>query len=197
MDSRSKKRISTGLGVAAAAGAALAVTAGTFAYFSDAEASPAQTAEAGTLDLTTDGTAVTAPDTVNAKPGQWSAAKSLKLKNAGTMAGTIKLSVQKTADVENGCPEQEIAAEPGCWGDSAGELGKYLTVHIQETDGTHRGSWVLAGMGPGATITLPTALNPDATRTVQIKTLVSPHAGNAVQTDKATYVVNATLVQVP
>lgn len=121
--------------------------------------------------------------------------KSLKLKNSGSMAGAIKLSVQKTADAENGCPEQEIAAEPGCWGDSAGELGKYLTVTIQETDGTHRGSWVLSHTNPGTTITLPTTVNPGATRTVQVKTLVSANAGNDVQTDKTSYVVNATLVQ--
>ena len=61
MDTRNKKRITAGLGLAAAAGAALAVTAGTFAYFSDAEASANQTISTGTLDLVPGGNAVTDP----------------------------------------------------------------------------------------------------------------------------------------
>lgn len=198
VDSRNKKRVTTGLGITAAAAAALAITAGTFAAFNDVEGGATQSITAGTLDLVPGGSAVTSPiDTVNARPSNSGTGyKRLDLTNSGSLPGTLSLNVVKTADLENGCDEPEVVDEPNCAADDNGELGEKLIVVILDSNqSTYLGSRVLNSWA-GNTIDLG-QLAGGATKTVYISTQVDPSAGNRVQSDKASFVVNAALAQLP
>lgn len=198
MDSTNKKRVTKGLGVAAAAAAALAITAGTFAAFNDAENAPVQSIAAGTLDLVPGGSAVTSPiNTVNARPSNANTGyKRLDLTNAGTLPGTLTLDVAKVADLENGCNEPELAVEPNCEADNVGELGQKLVVVILDSNqGTYLGSRVLDNWA-GNVINLG-QLAAGTTKTVYISTQLQSNADNRVQSDSASFVVNAALAQLP
>ena len=197
MDTRNKKRITTGLGIAAAAAAALAVTAGTFASFSDAEAAPNQSITAGTLDLVADGTAVTAPiNTSNAAPSNAGTGyKRLDLQNTGSLPGKLTVNVEKVGDLENGCNEPEGLVDTSCGPTDGGELDDHLIVVLLNSDqGTYLRSKVLTSWAGLAPIELGT-LAPGATKTIYISTQVQPQAGNEVQSDSASFVVKADLNQ--
>lgn len=121
--------------IVAVAGVAGGVT---FAYLSDAETSNANTLSAGTIDLKVDNqddpTLVHITRT-NLKPGgvwdtqyggQW------VIKNAGTIPGTVSVTIKNLKDKENGCiePEQN-AGDTSCGtSDDQGELGKGLINRV-------------------------------------------------------------------
>src|SRR4051794_8140697 len=93
-----KKKIFGALGGVAALGATVALTAGTFSYFSDSNTQQAGTVQFGTLDLVPEeGAAVQQFNIPNAKPGDTVLAqKAFSFRNAGTMNGELRLAFVPT-----------------------------------------------------------------------------------------------------
>lgn len=92
-----KKKVGGALGGAAVVGAAIALTAGTFSYFSDQTHSQPQNVSAGTLSLTVGGQAQSHPlNLTNVEPGYTSQPESITFHNAGSVSGRLRISVQGT-----------------------------------------------------------------------------------------------------
>lgn len=192
MDTKSKKRLTTGLGVTAAAAAALALIAGTLALFNDDESSPGQSISAGTLDLVLGDTAVSNPiSATDIAPG-YTETKTLTLENTGTVGGTLTLNVVKLTDDENSCTEPELVDEPGCVVSDPGELGGTLLVTITDADNsTQLGSVELDNW---STVTVGT-LGANSTRTVTISVELPDGVDNRVQSDSTSFEIQASLDQ--
>jgi predicted ribosomally synthesized peptide with SipW-like signal peptide len=95
MESKTKKKIGGGVAGVAAVGAAVALTAGTFSYFSSQQNSPSQKVEAGTLTLKAggNGTSSAKSSFSNVRPGYTSSKRTITFHNAGSMAGRLRLQV--------------------------------------------------------------------------------------------------------
>jgi predicted ribosomally synthesized peptide with SipW-like signal peptide len=123
-----RRRALAGLGTVGVASAATG--AGTFALFSDTEASSDNTVQAGTLDLTADGndgtatTTLTVPSNGNAAPGDTGRAATT-LVNDGSLDGFLNFDVGVVTNDENTAIEPE--REAGDTG-APGELGSVLDV---------------------------------------------------------------------
>lgn len=130
------KKIIIGLVIIAVVGT-IAV-GGTIAYFSDTQTSTGNNFTTGTIDLKVgnqDGPTVVHITRTNLQPnapwttqygGEWI------IKNAGTIPGTVTVTIKNLKDHENGCLDPEIkAGDVTCGpGDDQGELGKGLLTHI-------------------------------------------------------------------
>jgi len=117
------------LGAALATGVAGAgAGAGTMAAFSDSESSSNNTVQAGTLDLTLDGSnqTVTFFDVTNAAPGD-SGQQSVALGNAGSVEGIPEIEVDAIRSTENGYygSEEDQDGSP-----NDGELDEHLEVRV-------------------------------------------------------------------
>ncbi len=148
----SRKLIASGLALVAAASV---VGGATYAKFSDKEVAAAQSIKAGTLNLTLDGSAESAPIALtNAKPGdrafgKWDpspapngtnlpsvpaglADKIIHLKNDGTVNGVVKAYIVKDSDTENGCNAPEAAVDTTCDtpGAGTGELDSNIDLML-------------------------------------------------------------------
>jgi predicted ribosomally synthesized peptide with SipW-like signal peptide len=106
--------------------------AGTFAYFSDTEASTGNTFTAGTLDLKVDDrdnpnvVSVTLSDM---KPGDGTVYYKWVLKNTGTLPGRVSVTFSPITNDDNGLTESESACDT-TGGAGEGELGQYLKPGI-------------------------------------------------------------------
>lgn len=102
--------------------------AGTFAYFSDTEASTGNTFTAGTLDLKVGD--VDDPNVVHVtlsdmKPGDDTGYYKWVLKNTGTLPGRVSVTFSPITNDDNGLTEPESACDT-TGGPGEGELGQYL-----------------------------------------------------------------------
>jgi spore coat-associated protein N len=121
------KKTAAGIGIAAVAAAALALSAGTYAAFFDEEAGPTGTLAAGTLDLVVGGTATTTLfEAGNIQPGYTAPSRTFTIQNKGNLDG--KLDAIVTVNGADGtCTEPEQAVN-ACG--AAGDLQDELLVKI-------------------------------------------------------------------
>ena len=122
------------LGAALATGVAGAGTgAGTMAAFSDSESSSNNSVQAGTLDLTLDGSSqtVTFLDVMGAEPGD-SGQSSVTLGNTGSVVGVPEVEVAAIRSTENGYYGKENGQDGS---PSDGELDEHLELRAS-LDGT-------------------------------------------------------------
>jgi len=117
------------LGAALATGVAGAgAGAGTMAAFSDSESSPSNSVQAGTLDLTLDGSeqTVTFLDVSNAEPGD-QGQSSVTLGNTGSVAGIPEIEVDALRSTENGYYGRENGQDST---PNDGELDEHLELRV-------------------------------------------------------------------
>ncbi|MGH3628821.1 MAG: TasA family protein, partial [Sciscionella sp.] len=90
-----KKKIGGALGGVAVVGAAIALTAGTFSYFSDSNTVANNTVQTGTLKLSVlNGSHAVSPVTLNnAEPGQTGPSKTFCFENDGSLAGNLRVAI--------------------------------------------------------------------------------------------------------
>ena len=124
--------------------ASTAAGAGTVALFSDEETSSNNTVQAGTLDLTVNGSGSNAVfDVSNAVPGD-SGSTSTTLRNDGSLPGYLTFGITGFRTPENGVNEPESGADAetdphgsNAGGDHTGELAQRLLVRMKlVVDGT-------------------------------------------------------------
>ena len=98
------------------------------AAFSDSESSQGNSVQAGTLDLTLDGSSqtVTFLDVTNAKPGD-QGQSSVTLGNAGSVAGVPEIEVDEIRSNENGYYGKENGQDNS---PDDGELDEHLEVRV-------------------------------------------------------------------
>jgi predicted ribosomally synthesized peptide with SipW-like signal peptide len=95
-----KRKVTAAVGGLAVVGAAVAISAGTYSYFTDTEGSGTQSVGTGTLNLEVGGTAVSEPFAAkNVAPG-WSESKTFSIENTGSLPGKLRVSVSNTGDAE-------------------------------------------------------------------------------------------------
>ncbi|SNR64668.1 camelysin. Metallo peptidase. MEROPS family M73 [Haloechinothrix alba] len=194
----------TAVGVAAAAAAALAITGGTFATFSDTEEAPNPSITAGTLDLTTGGEEQSesfaiedvAPGYSSEEAGE---GKTIQYENEGSIDGDLTLTVDYSTD-EVGCNDPEIDAEKAFYDDESiedcgndTELDEQLYAEIIGPDGTVAGE-DLVGHLKGETVDAG-ELGGGESRSYTVHFSVPDSAGNEIQSDKVTLEITADLEQ--
>lgn len=161
--------------------------AGTFAAFTDSEASADQKITMGTLDLEDGGTISSdALNVSNLKPGGEIASKDFTLHNAGTLAGSGTWKIVIDDDNENGTNEAEKAAD----GDTDGELAEQLQVSI---DNAPYVSLRAAAEAQARQYSL-TAADANGTgddKTVELQFRVLDTVGNEIQTDFVAFHIEA------
>lgn len=109
----------------------LVTAAGTHALFNSKKTVAANKFAAGTLDLD-----VTSSDNINqpimidnvGATGKITGSRSWKVKNIGTLPGKLIFNLANINNIENGCNQPEIEAEPSCQADNTGELGRAIKV---------------------------------------------------------------------
>jgi len=124
---------------------------GTLAYFSDKEIIQGNILQAGTLNLEIGNDSQDISINLqNLAPGDKGIAKSLKLKNIGTIDGNLSVTLSQITNLENECVEPEI--ERNCQGSESctgqdktcqeleGELGEYLKLAFW-MDANEDGNW--------------------------------------------------------
>jgi predicted ribosomally synthesized peptide with SipW-like signal peptide len=129
----------------------LTLTLGTLAYFSDKEIIKGNILQAGTLNLEVGSDSQDVSINLqNLAPGGKGIAKSLKLKNIGTIDGSLSVTLSQITNLENECVEPEIEGNcqesESCPGQDktcqelGGELGEYLKLAFW-MDTNKDGSW--------------------------------------------------------
>jgi spore coat-associated protein N len=187
-------RFRIGAGVAAVVLAVAAISAGTYAAFTDTEAGPGGTIASGTLDLEVGA----APGTVslfsasNIKPG-FSQDVTFRVTNSGSVPGTLSSTLLMTgADVT--CTEPEREAEGGSCA-AVGDLQEQMTVAVVAGPG---GPVAAAPVGLFVSTGLPSpgTLAAGATETYTLRfALPDLTTNNRVQGDSVTITSTFNLVQ--
>ena len=173
-----------------AAGAAAG--AGTMAYFSDTESSSGNTVQAGTLDLTLDGTSqtVTFLDESAIAPGD-SGSGSVTLGNAGTVTGVPEVEVTEVTSKENSLEGEENGQDDF----QDGELYDYLQLRVLY-DGQVVIDWFTADqISVGDTYTLPTTIAGGGSKPFSVKWRLPSGTGNDAQSDSFSFDVTFRLTQ--
>lgn len=120
--------------MAALAGASGAAGAGTMAAFTDEATSSNDALSTGTLDLELDGTDGTVRflSETDVAPGD-SGQATITLSNAGSLTGSVDVTVASLTSYENGLAGRENAVDDsgGDPGAGNGELQEYLEVHAE------------------------------------------------------------------
>ena len=198
----------------------------TLANFSDTEESIGNTATAGTLNLLV-GTGSNGPATCNSPeddppaeftitnmaPGE-SEEQTPCLKNDGSIdASKATLEYTITADLDNGCSEPEIVAEPTCNSDTLGELDSNLDVdtwvdngagiggvrcdNLKNGDETSVGALTgkLSDIHGGGPVELGVGVSAGAFICVGIELSVDGAVGNIIQSDSVTFTKTYVLTQ--
>lgn len=130
MSMNTKKKTTIGA-VAAVGAAAVALGAGTFAFFSSTGTPTETNATAGTLVL---GQSVSIPaDLEGFVPGGPSQTRTLTFTNEGSVTGDLSL-VTTFVDTEDGCYGDELAADANCANvGGPGQLSEKLKVKVTRT----------------------------------------------------------------
>jgi hypothetical protein len=185
-----KKKLAGAFGGLVALGATVALTAGTFSYFSDSNTQQAGTVEFGTLDLVPEeGAASQQFDITGAKPGDTLLEqKAFSFRNAGTMNGELRLAFVPTfaqgttAKQKDAFEDAVLITVAGLPGFTDGQPYTLDDVVAKTAGGLHVGT-----MSYG---------NDDyATKGFPVTVTVDPAAGNAVQGVSGGFKIVADLVQ--
>ena len=182
------------LGGMATIGAAGAVGAGAWAEFSDEESAIGNEVTAGTLDLTVNGgdipngTSVTAE---NVAPG-YSDSQQLTLKNAGNVAGVLKVNFTNLSENGGDNPEPEQDAE----GDNNNDANLADNIEIS-TSGDYGtlGPFTLAQAAGNTPYELDSNMTGGESGAGTIEWEVPSGVGNEIQGDEVTFDVVFTLNQ--
>lgn len=93
------KKLAAASGGIALVAAAIAVTAGTYSYFTDTESVGPQTVTAGTLNLSVGGSALeTSVFAANLAPGAPAVSKTITVDNIGSLDGKLRATAHATGD---------------------------------------------------------------------------------------------------
>jgi len=106
--------------------AGIFASAGTMAQFNDTETVGVHDIQAGTLDLTLEGSDVVVHVTIKDIYPGWSKTWLWELKNTGSLAGNLTVEITNVVNKENGRNDPEREAGD-VYGDG-GELGQFLRV---------------------------------------------------------------------
>lgn len=112
--------------------AAISVTTiGAYAYLNAKKSISTNKFSAGTLDLDVkSGDSINQPITIDnvGANGKIGGSRTWIVRNTGTIEGKLIFGLQNISNLDNGCNEPEIEAEPNCQIDNFGELGKVIVV---------------------------------------------------------------------
>jgi hypothetical protein len=185
------KKFAAIAGGVTAVGATVALTAGTFSYFSDSETGPANAIKFGTLDLVAqEGAAQQVINVGNAKPGDPVLDRvPFSFHNAGTIDGALRIRFVPTHT--NGTPEQIAAYENAVLITLEGVDGfvdnKPYTL-AQAADITEDGRWIFNLLHDGEE-------SGRDTKGFPVTVTIDPKAGNDVQGLIGGFTLEADLVQ--
>ncbi|MDR7301157.1 TasA family protein [Haloactinomyces albus] len=192
------KKLAAGIGGVTAVAAAVAISAGTFAAFSDSE-ERGVVATGGTMDLQVSNShgdsvfgengIVTIPNSV--KPGD-SYSATFTLRNEGDVNGDLSFKFVQMSNNENELTEPEEGAGDSTAGDAEGNGGGELLQNLELTAPTIDGATLaeLAGDSRGAG-----ALDADQERTFEVTLEVPQSATSVIQNDTASFKIVANLDQ--
>lgn len=179
-------------GVLAVGTASAAAGAGTMAAFSDTESSDGNAVSAGTLDLTIDGGDQTVAflDETDVSPGD-SGSGSVALANAGSVPGTLEITVADVRSTENGFYGDE-ESQDGSPDD--GELDEHLEVRAL-LGGTEIVGWTTADVvSEGQTFTA-TSVSGGGSVSFEVEWRLPSDASNLVQSDGFSFDLTFRLIQ--
>ncbi len=196
-----KKVIYSVLMMAVVAGLAIA---GTYAYFTATRTTSANRFAAGTLDLDVAANGNKLEPFVIENMGDnanISGTKTWTIKNTGSLPGRLLVRLQNVVNTENGCNDQEKAAEPNCDvpGDE-GNLGDAVTLKVA-LDGTDKVESTLATANQAKIGTDWSALPEIVLQAGEERTITAHWAadensyGNEIQGDDTQFDVNFRLIQ--
>ncbi|MDO8610443.1 MAG: TasA family protein [bacterium] len=126
--------------------------------------------------------------------------KTWTVKNTGTLPGKLLVRLQNVSNKENGCNDQEKAAELNCEVDNEGELGNVVTLNVG-LDGVDKVLSTLATANQSKIGTdwnglTPIIMQPNETRTITAHWATPESAyGNEIQSDNVEFDVNFRLIQ--
>lgn len=196
-----KKNVWFSIGVIALV--AVVAIGATAAYFTAQRTASTNKFAAGTLDMNVQSDSVVNKPFVIENMGDnanISGTQTWTVKNTGTLPGRLLVRLQNEVNKENGCNDQEKATEPGCDGDTNGELGGVITLNVA-LDGVDKVSSTLAtvnqtkiGIDWNA---LPLiVLQPNESRTITAH-WATPETGygNEIQSDSTEFDLNFRLIQ--
>jgi Camelysin metallo-endopeptidase len=177
-----KKKLAAGLGGVVALGATVALTAGTFSYFSDSATANGGSADVNFGKLTLklqDGAVASQPITVNhAAPGDVLWDKDLSFRNTGDMAGELRIGFTENDN-------------------NTDAFNQAVQITIAGFGGTSDGTYSLAdwaGKGAMHLYTLQTK-GGESTKGIHMKVTLDPNAGNALQGASGGFKLQADLRQ--
>ncbi len=177
--------------------------AGTFAYFTARRTISQSRFAAGTLDLNVQSDGQTLQPFVIDNVGEnanMSGSKVWQVKNIGTLPGQLMIQLQNVSNKENGCNDQEKAAEPNCETDAEGDLGKAITLNVS-LDGVKKVSSTLDGdqstkIGTDWSALSPIVLQPGQEVTLSADwSALEENYGNEVQSDSVSFDMDFRLIQ--
>jgi len=196
---KKKMWLSIGLVIVVAVGAVSA----TVAYFTAQRTASTNRFAAGTLDLNVQSNGIVDEPFVIENMGDnanISGTKDWTIRNTGTLPGRLLVRLKNVVNNENGCNDQEAAAEPACAEDTEGELGGVITLNLA-LDGVDVVSSTLATadqsvIGNDWNALTPIILQPDETRTITAHWATPESAyGNEIQSDDLVFNLNFRLIQ--
>lgn len=185
---RIKKK--TVAGAAAAGVAAVAITGGTFATFSDTEEGPSGSIAAAVVDLVPGENVTNGFSVATIVPGE-TVGRDFSYQNASNVPTLLDLNFAVTGH-ENGCNEPEAKVDDTC-GTSAGELGKDLFVDVF-IDGEHKWDGKLSEFD-GAEIEDVVLPNDTVNVNIHVNYQLSSIVDNIAQSDSVEIDTTATLEQ--
>lgn len=184
-----KKKVGAALGSAAVVAAAIALSAGTYSYFSDRNTAPDQVVTGGTLQLTVGGGGIDAPlNYANVEPGWSSDAETFTYHNNGTLDGRLRIRILPNANNSAAC-NKDVNIQ-GAGFDKAPQLNTKETL-AEAYAYTKTGAWV-ADLYGGAV----TGDGNGRYKSVPFTVSVDPAAGNELQGKRCGFKIQADLVQI-
>jgi predicted ribosomally synthesized peptide with SipW-like signal peptide len=176
---------------------------GTYAYFTATRTASTNKFVAGTLDLNVQSNGNDNEPFIIENMGDnanIAGTKTWTIKNTGTLPGRLLVRLQNLSNEENGCNDQEMAAEPNCKDDNLGELGKVVNLNVA-LDGTDVASSTLATaqmtqIGSEWSNLTPIIIPAGGTRTVTTHWAADENSyGNEIQSDSTQFDMNFRLIQ--
>jgi len=196
-----KKRMWVSIGlIVLVAGGSIAATA---AYFTAQRTASTNKFTAGTLDMNVQSDSVVNKPFVIENMGENAnidGTQTWTVKNTGSLPGKLLVRLQNLVNKENGCNDQEIAAEVDCEADTEGELGEVITLNVA-LDGIDQVSSTLATanqskIGNDWNALTPIVLQPNESRTITAHWATPESAyGNEIQSDSLEFDMNFRLIQ--
>ncbi len=183
---------------------AIGAIAGTYAYFTATRTTSANRFAAGTLDLNVASNGNALEPFVIENMGNnanISGTKTWTIKNTGSLPGRLLVRLQNVVNTENGCNDQEKAADPTCeQPGKEGNLGNVVTLKVA-LDGQDKVASTLATDQQTKIGTDWAALEPIVLQAGEERTITTHWAadensyGNEVQGDGVQFDMNFRLIQ--